>query len=94
MTVKMNWGVRNGVLCMRRASWRIASGTQQGDGPNQGSWSSKGDAHGEAGGRLMITSLDLLTLECTTATCLFISVSDELQSILNGTLLSNCSGLS
>jgi hypothetical protein len=32
-------------------------------GPNSGSWSSEGDAHGPAGGRLMITSLSLLTLE-------------------------------
>jgi hypothetical protein len=32
-------------------------------GPNKGSWSSAGDAHGGAGGRLMITSLSLLTLE-------------------------------
>ena len=31
--------------------------------PNFGSWSSAGDAHGSAGGRLMITSLNLLTLE-------------------------------
>ena len=29
----------------------------------QGSWSSAGDGHGGAGGRLMITSLSLLTLE-------------------------------
>lgn len=33
------------------------------DGPNGGSWSSEGDAHGPAGGRLMNTSLSLLTLE-------------------------------
>jgi hypothetical protein len=32
-------------------------------GPNKGSWSSEGDAHGAAGGRLMNTSLSLLTLE-------------------------------
>jgi hypothetical protein len=32
-------------------------------GPNKGSWSSEGDAHGPAGGRLMQTSLSLLTLE-------------------------------
>jgi hypothetical protein len=32
-------------------------------GPNKGSWSSEGDAHGAAGGRLMQTSLSLLTLE-------------------------------
>jgi len=31
--------------------------------PNFGSWSSAGDPHGSAGGRLMITSLNLLTLE-------------------------------
>jgi hypothetical protein len=31
--------------------------------PNFGSWSSAGDPHGGAGGRLMITSLNLLTLE-------------------------------
>lgn len=30
---------------------------------NFGSWSSAGDAHGSSGGRLMITSLNLLTLE-------------------------------
>jgi hypothetical protein len=34
-----------------------------GNGPNQGSWNSDGDAHGSAGGRLMQTSLCLLTLE-------------------------------
>ncbi len=33
------------------------------DSPNFGSWSSMGDPHGGAGGRLMITSLNLLTLE-------------------------------
>jgi len=33
------------------------------NGPNNGSWSSEGDAHGPAGGRLMNTSLSLLTLE-------------------------------
>jgi hypothetical protein len=32
-------------------------------GRDEGSWSSKGDPHGDAGGRLMITSLNLLTLE-------------------------------
>jgi hypothetical protein len=32
-------------------------------GPEKGSWSSAGDAHGPAGGRLMNTSLSLLTLE-------------------------------
>jgi hypothetical protein len=32
-------------------------------GPNKGSWSSAGDLHSAAGGRLMITSLSLLTLE-------------------------------
>ncbi|HMF16879.1 MAG TPA: prenyltransferase/squalene oxidase repeat-containing protein [Gemmataceae bacterium] len=32
-------------------------------GPNDGSWSSEGDVHGPAGGRLMTTSLSLLTLE-------------------------------
>ncbi len=31
--------------------------------PLDGSWSSQGDPHGSAGGRLMITSLNLLTLE-------------------------------
>ena len=31
--------------------------------PNFGSWSSAGDPHGGSGGRLMITSLNLLTLE-------------------------------
>jgi hypothetical protein len=33
------------------------------EGPNFGSWSSAGDAHGPVGGRLMVTSLSLLTLE-------------------------------
>jgi hypothetical protein len=32
-------------------------------GPMGGSWSSAGDAHGGAGGRLMNTSLSLLCLE-------------------------------
>jgi len=32
-------------------------------GPDMGSWSSAGDAHGGAGGRVMQTSLSLLTLE-------------------------------
>jgi hypothetical protein len=35
----------------------------KGNGPNQGSWNSDGDPHGSAGGRLMVTSLSLLTLE-------------------------------
>jgi hypothetical protein len=35
----------------------------KGSGPNQGSWNSEGDPHSSAGGRLMITSLSLLTLE-------------------------------
>jgi hypothetical protein len=35
----------------------------KGDGPNHGSWSSAGDAHGTPGGRLMVTSLSLLTAE-------------------------------
>ncbi len=33
------------------------------NGPNQGSWAPDGDAFGRTGGRLMITSLNLLTLE-------------------------------
>src|SRR6185369_11717535 len=39
--------------------------TQEADmtGPNFGSWSSAGDAWGNAGGRLMVTSLNVLTLE-------------------------------
>jgi hypothetical protein len=39
--------------------------TQDGDNksPNFGSWNSAGDPHGRAGGRLMVTSLNLLTLE-------------------------------
>jgi hypothetical protein len=37
--------------------------SQEKAGPNAGSWSSVGDAHGAAGGRLMMTSLSLLTLE-------------------------------
>jgi hypothetical protein len=36
---------------------------QETAGPHKGSWSSTGDAHGAAGGRLMVTSLNLLTLE-------------------------------
>ena len=31
--------------------------------PQRGSWSSAGDEHGTSGGRLMVTSLSLLTLE-------------------------------
>jgi hypothetical protein len=31
--------------------------------PAFGSWSSAGDTYGNAGGRLMVTSLNLLTLE-------------------------------
>jgi hypothetical protein len=37
--------------------------TQEKSGPDDGSWNSKGDAHGAVGGRLMHTSLCLLTLE-------------------------------
>jgi hypothetical protein len=33
------------------------------NGPNQGSWSAAGDPFGRPGGRLMMTSLNLLTLE-------------------------------
>jgi hypothetical protein len=33
------------------------------EGPSNGSWTSIGDPHGGAGGRLMVTSLNLLTLE-------------------------------
>lgn len=33
------------------------------ESPQRGSWSSAGDVHGSSGGRLMITSLNLLTLE-------------------------------
>ncbi|MCI0642060.1 MAG: terpene cyclase/mutase family protein [Gemmataceae bacterium] len=35
----------------------------KGNGPMDGSWSSQGDPHGNSGGRLMQTSLTLLTLE-------------------------------
>ncbi len=41
----------------------LVKGQDKSSGPNQGSWSSAGDAHGSAGGRLMATSLSLLTLE-------------------------------
>jgi hypothetical protein len=37
--------------------------TQEKDGPNRGSWNSAGDAYSAPGGRLMNTSLSLLTLE-------------------------------
>jgi hypothetical protein len=39
--------------------------SQDGDSksPNFGSWTSQGDSHGTSGGRLMTTSLNLLTLE-------------------------------
>jgi hypothetical protein len=37
--------------------------TQDLNGANAGSWDSTGDAHGGSGGRVMITSLSLLTLE-------------------------------
>ncbi len=37
--------------------------TQDKDGTHAGSWNSAGDPHGGPGGRLMITSLSLLTLE-------------------------------
>ncbi|MBM4068617.1 MAG: terpene cyclase/mutase family protein [Planctomycetes bacterium] len=37
--------------------------TQDNSGPNKGSWSSAGDPHAGSGGRLMSTSLSLLTLE-------------------------------
>jgi hypothetical protein len=33
------------------------------ESPNFGSWSSTGDVHGTSGGRLMVTALNLLTLE-------------------------------
>jgi hypothetical protein len=41
----------------------LISTQDKSDGPNRGSWSSAGDPHSAAGGRLMITSLSLLTLE-------------------------------
>jgi hypothetical protein len=41
----------------------LVKSQDQSAGPNQGSWSSAGDPHGAAGGRLMVTSLALLTLE-------------------------------
>jgi hypothetical protein len=37
--------------------------TQDTTGPNNGSWNSAGDPHAGSGGRLMSTSLSLLTLE-------------------------------
>jgi hypothetical protein len=42
---------------------RLVTTQDKSKGPNDGSWSSEGDAHGSAGGRLMNTSLSLLTLE-------------------------------
>jgi hypothetical protein len=49
-----NKGMRDGL---------VASQEKDKDSPNFGSWNSIGDPHGGAGGRLMITSLNLLTLE-------------------------------
>jgi hypothetical protein len=48
-----NKGMRDGLIATQ----------DKGDGVNHGSWSSVGDPHGGAGGRLMTTSLNLLTLE-------------------------------
>jgi hypothetical protein len=42
---------------------RQDQGTTPGHPHQRGSWDPKGDAHGNAGGRIMITSLSLLTLE-------------------------------
>jgi len=41
--------------------WLIS--TQETQGPKTGSWDPKGDGHGASGGRIMTTSLSLLTLE-------------------------------
>jgi hypothetical protein len=41
----------------------LVKSQDQSSGPNLGSWSSAGDLHGPSGGRLMTTSLALLTLE-------------------------------
>jgi hypothetical protein len=41
----------------------IASQENNKESPNYGSWSSLGDPHSNSGGRLMITSMNLLTLE-------------------------------
>jgi len=41
----------------------LVKSQEVGKDKHQGSWNSKGDAHGGAGGRLMYTSLALLTLE-------------------------------
>ncbi len=49
-----NKGMREGL---------ISSQEPKADSPNFGSWDSKGDPHAAAGGRLMVTSLNLLTLE-------------------------------
>jgi hypothetical protein len=49
-----NKGMRDGL---------IATQESKEDSPNFGSWNSAGDPHGGAGGRLMVTSLNLLTLE-------------------------------
>lgn len=49
-----NKGMREGL---------IATQDRNKDTPNYGSWNSQGDPHGGAGGRLMVTSLNLLTLE-------------------------------
>lgn len=41
----------------------LVSSQDRSSGIHQGSWTASGDAHGAAGGRLMITSMNLLTLE-------------------------------
>jgi hypothetical protein len=51
---KWNAGMRDGL---------ISTQDKNQDTPSYGSWSSQGDAFGGSGGRLMITSLNLLTLE-------------------------------
>jgi len=50
-----NKGMRDGLIKSQE--------TKDENNMNFGSWSSAGDPHGGAGGRLMITSLNLLTLE-------------------------------
>ena len=42
---------------------QLIQSQDQSEGPNRGSWSSEGDAYSSAGGRLMMTSLSVLTLQ-------------------------------
>jgi hypothetical protein len=46
-----------------RRTRRVLVETQTAGGPDEGSWNPDGDEWGNAGGRLMVTSLSCLTLE-------------------------------